>query len=877
MNKQQLANAIWASANRMRSKIDANEYKDYILGFIFYKFLSEQEEKYLIDKYNYTKDDFQYLTENKYDLSVVNNKNEFTALSEDDQAAIETIVDLQSTLGYYIQYEDLFSSWLAAGKNFGIDSVHRALNRFNNNIGLQHKKVFDGIFNTLESGLSNLGNSTGEQTNGITSIIELIKDIPMDDKQDYDVLGFIYEYLISMFAANAGKKAGEFYTPHEVSILMAEIVSYVLRKKQTISIYDPTSGSGSLLINIGKSMSKYIDKSNIKYYAQELKGNTYNLTRMNLIMRGILPNNIETRNGDTLKEDWPYFDENKVYERLYLDAVVSNPPYSQPWNPESMENDPRFAEYGIAPKSKADYAFLLHDLYHLKSDGVLTIVLPHGVLFRGGEEGRIRLNLIEKNNIDAIIGLPANIFYGTGIPTIVMVLRKDKDNDDILFIDASKHFIKDGKNNRLQSSDIKRIVDAYIKREDIEKFARKVSREEIRENDYNLNIPRYVDSNEKAESWDIYASMFGGIPNSELNDFNKLWNTFPSLKNQLFSPINENYSQLNDKDVYKTIFDNEEVNTYINNFSNTLDSFEKYLNQELITNMDSINLHQEEAKISNQLAYAVHDTKLIDFYQAYQLMDNDWKVISNDLEIIQSEGFKAVTEIKPKFITKKQDNKTIEVQDGYMGYILPFELIQETKLHDFKAQLVALEEKMQNTEARIDEIINDISEEEKDTYSYLFAEDTGKLIDKEVKAALKEFKKIAGEEEESFEARIIEWNDLSAEKKDLNREIKAKNEELIQKTMAIYDTLTEQEAKELLSLKWIKPLISSLQGLPRTILETFADNLKKLGEKYESTLMDIENEIKSVSNTLISLIDELDANENDKKGLEEFKKLLSME
>lgn len=320
----------------------------------------------------------------------------------------------------------------------------------------------------------------------------------MDGKQGYDVLGFIYEYLISMFAANAGKKAGEFYTPHEVSLLMSEIVASHLQGKNEIKIYDPTSGSGSLLINIGKSVSKYMaDANNVKYYAQELKENTYNLTRMNLVMRGIKPDNIVTRNGDTLEEDWPYFDDAdpiNSYDPLYVDAVVSNPPYSQAWDPTNKEGDARYARFGLAPKGKADYAFLLHDLYHIKPDGIMTIVLPHGVLFRGGEEGTIRKNLIENNHIDAIIGLPANIFFGTGIPTIIMVLRQKREREDVLIIDASKGYTKEGKNNKLRASDIKRIADTFVKRESIPKFSRTVSREEIRANDYNLNIPRYVDS-----------------------------------------------------------------------------------------------------------------------------------------------------------------------------------------------------------------------------------------------------------------------------------------------------------------------------------------------------------------------------------------------
>lgn len=416
MNKQQLAAKIWESANKMRSKIEANEYKDYILGFIFYKFLSEKEVKYL--KANDWTD--EYLPE----------------LTEEDTDTVESI---QKNLGYFISYDNLFSTWLAKGSDFSVQDVRDALSAFSRLINPTHKKVFEGVFDTLQTGLSKLGDSAASQSKSISELIQLIKDIPMDGKQGYDVLGFIYEYLIEKFAANAGKKAGEFYTPHEVSLLMSEIVANHLKNREKIEIFDPTSGSGSLLINIGKSASKFIEGENkVKYYAQELKQNTYNLTRMNLVMRGIEADNIVTRNGDTLEDDWPYFDENDptgTYNPLYVDAVVSNPPYSQAWNPADKDTDPRYAGYGLAPKGKADYAFLLHDLYHIKPDGIMTIVLPHGVLFRGGEEGEIRKNLIEKNKIDTIIGLPANIFYGTGIPTIIMVLKQKRTNTDVLIVD----------------------------------------------------------------------------------------------------------------------------------------------------------------------------------------------------------------------------------------------------------------------------------------------------------------------------------------------------------------------------------------------------------------------------------------------------------
>ena len=545
MNKQQLAQKIWASANQMRSKIEASEYKDFILGFIFYKYLSDKE--------------IEFLKANDYDDELL------TTVSEDDE---ETVKWVQQNIGYFIAYSDLFTTWLGMGKDFDVSNVRDALSAFNRLISPTHKRVFEKIFNTLETGLSKLGDSSGTQTKAISGLLNLIKDIPMDGRQGYDVLGFIYEYLISMFAANAGKKAGEFYTPHEVSLLMSEIVANHLRGRTEIKIFDPTSGSGSLLINIGQSVSKYMpDTNNIKYYAQELKENTYNLTRMNLVMRGIKPDNIVTRNGDTLEEDWPYFDDNdpiQTYDPLYVDAVVSNPPYSQAWDPTNKEADPRFARFGLAPKGKADYAFLLHDLYHIKPDGIMTIVLPHGVLFRGGEEGEIRKNLIENNHIDAIIGLPANIFFGTGIPTIIMVLRQKRDRNDVLIIDASKGFVKEGKNNKLRASDIKRIADTVASRMSIPKFSRVVSRDEIRSNDYNLNIPRYVDSSEAAEHWDVYASMFGGIPTAEIDELGEYWTAFPHLRGQLFTQSSTPYVSVAVDDIRTAIKQSSDVVAFEN-------------------------------------------------------------------------------------------------------------------------------------------------------------------------------------------------------------------------------------------------------------------------------------------------------------------------
>lgn len=911
MNKQQLANKIWESANKMRSKIEANEYKDYILGFIFYKFLSEKEVKYL--KENDWTD--EYLPE----------------LTEEDS---ETVESIQKNLGYFISYDNLFSTWLSKGRDFSVQDVRDALSAFSRLINPTHKKVFEGVFDTLQTGLSKLGDSSASQSKAISDLIHLIKDIPMDGKQDYDVLGFIYEYLISMFAANAGKKAGEFYTPHEVSLLMSEIVAEYLKDRNEIKIYDPTSGSGSLLINIGKSVAKFIEnENNIKYYAQELKQNTYNLTRMNLIMRGILPDNIVTRNGDTLEDDWPYFDENDpttTYDPLYVDAVVSNPPYSQAWNPTDKDGDPRYARFGLAPKGKADYAFLLHDLFHLKSDGIMTIVLPHGVLFRGGEEGAIRKNLIEQNHIDAIIGLPANIFFGTGIPTIIMVLKQKRSTTDVLVVDASKGFIKVGKNNKLRASDIKKIVDVVTNRESVLKFSRVVSRDEIRNNDYNLNIPRYVDSSEAAESWDIYASMFGGVPLSEINDLEEYWIAFPKLKTALFENTSSNYCRLKVENIKKAIKEHSDVCMFEKKYHEIFSDFDEYLYNELITKMSEINISKAETILSDNIFDRLKDIPLINKYEAYQLLDDNWTKIAVDLEIIQTEGFESTRKVDPRMVLKKKDGKEQEVQEGWVGHVIPFDLVQETLLVDEKTTLRSKENRLIEISSEFSELIDLLSDDDKqkllndnnDAFAvketslalkevlleistpetdileqYLDISSTKDKIDfivnhneicwsemipgkngtyskSEVNKYINKLKLQFEFEEGSYGNIVIYANKLIAEEKELKATIKKDAGVLECKTKETIENLSNELVIKLLKDKWITPLVNSLMNLPDSIVNELVSKLETLTNKYETTLAEIEAQIFKTEVNLSAMIDDLEGNEFDMFGLNEFKKML---
>lgn len=918
MNKQQLASTIWESANQMRSKIEANEYKDYILGFFFYRYLSEQEVA-LMRSEGFTDEQ----------------------MAQEDESDTDYMEHVQNELGYFISYKNLFSTWLSKGSDFDVSDVRDALSDFDANIDEVYRKVFDNIFNTLQTGLSKLGDSAQSQTKSIRGLLKLIKKIPMDGKQDYDVLGFIYEYLISNFAANAGKKAGEFYTPHEVSVLMSEIIADHLKDRETIRIYDPTSGSGSLLINIGHSVAKYMKgEGKIEYYAQELKENTFNLTRMNLVMRGIKPSNIFVRNGDTLQEDWPFFeDSNKesTYELVTVDAVVSNPPYSQKWTPKDAEFDPRFKEYGVAPKTKADYAFLLHDLYHLQDDGIMTIVLPHGVLFRGGEEGRIRENLIEKNRIDAIIGLPEKVFFGTGIATIIMVLKKQRPTTDVLFVDASKGFRKEGKNNKLRACDIKKIVDVIRNRSEVEKFSAVVSKKRIQENGYNLNIPRYVDSSEAETVWDIRATMFGGIPDSEIHELDDFWAAMPGLREKLFETGVPGYQNVRTENIKETILTHPCVDAYRKAFRVAFDDLSDWLKKDLIDDILDVAAEPEKEKITEDVFRRISKLPLAEKYQAYQVLAEKWDVISADLEMIQGEGFTAINQVDPHMVIKKKkadDEEVPEVQDGWEGHILPFELVQKELLQEEFTELQDIDGRLSEISSLYAEIIDSMDPEDKESSAALNEANDGfdtkglrsavaeilADVESEEISTLEEYLKLSKKKEkleyieshdgvqweamakgadgtykksivnnriktlqmdfefpeDSFDEKLVQALKLLDEENGLKQERKDKKDALEKKTKEVIETLDEDTSLHILELKWIIPLVEGLDHLADEIVDEYSGKIISLCEKYRTTYADVENQMVSTNAELYDLLGQLKGPKSDMEGIMEFRDTLGV-
>ncbi len=845
MNKQQLANRIWAAANKMRSKIDANEYKDFILGLIFYKYLCDNEVEYL--KKNNWKDDT---------LPDLVSRNE-----TNDEDTIDQINNILKLRGYYIPYKYLFQNWITKDSDFDVDKLSAALGDFERSITNDYFSIYGGVFNTLRANLSKLGD-VGSQTRTIKDLIKVIKDIPTDGAQDYDVLGYVYEYLISNFAANAGKKAGEFYTPHEVASLMSEIVAEHHKNKKQLNIYDPTSGSGSLLITIGKAVLKHTaDKSNIRYYAQELKENTYNLTRMNLVMRGISPSNIKTRCADSLDEDWPR--DNEKSEPLYVDAVVSNPPYSQQWDPSNHELDSRFIEYGLAPKSKADYAFLLHELHHLKPEGILTIVLPHGVLFRGGEEEKIRKNLIEKNNIDAIIGLPANIFFGTGIPTLVMVLKQQRKADDILIIDASKGFVKDGKQNKLRASDVKRIADCVRDRASIPGFSRLVSREEVRQNGYNLNIPRYVDSTEQAEHFDIYATMFGGIPDAELDTLQPYWDALPSLRNDLFAhEADRPYSSLKTTDIRQTIVQNADVVAFRQKFKATFDGFEDMLHNLLIEQVANVNEKKAQDTIAGDIFRRFEQVPLVDRYAAFQVLSDHWTEIVDDIETIQQDkkdGKDAIQQVETAYKIVKKDDEEIEVVDGEKGRIIPFDLVQHKQFQKELDSIAQHEARLEAIATEIDEQRDNLTDDEKALYLEEEKENTlnKKLIKQEVKEATKKDpktrKEIAQETLAKLQALVALWNEQASEREKIAKE----RNELLTKTKEAIKNLTDEEAAHYLHQKWITPVADAIAQTLETVLTDIEAAVNTLQKKYATNYRCIEEAMTATRTEMQTLVSDL--------------------
>lgn len=912
MDKQKLASTLWSTVEDLRGNVEAYTYKDYILGLLFYKFLSDKEYELLSKEFEFNNDEIAKITEENEDI----------------------VRYCEDNLGYFIEPKYFYRSWVNDSNSFAEDDLITALNAYERHVPEKSKHVFAGVFDTISRNLTSLAPNSNDRTKSLRKLLLALRNIPTINTE-YDVLGYVYEYLISQFSAGAGKKGGEFFTPAEVSTAISRIIDHNLKEKDAISVLDPTAGSGSLLLAVGNTFEKSKHKKDkVKYYYQEITKTTFDMCRQNLVMRGIKPSNMVGRNGDTLGIDYPYFDEKDpkaTYEPVFVDAVVSNPPYSKKYDPNPISESVRFEGYGLPPASKADYAFLLHGLYHLKSDGIMVIVLPHGVLFRN-EEINIRTNLIKKHQIEAVIGLPANIFFGTGIPTTLLVLKKQRADDHIYFIDASKGFIKNGNKNKLRESDIQRIVDAYISKKDIEKYARLVSYEEIEKNEFNLNISRYVSSDEEPEVYDAYGVMNGCIPKKELKEkFKEIWDNFPTLYGALFKEINKDYVVLDNKNIIETIKDNGEVHKAKKSYNEIVDNFTKVLHSFILEDLLRIDLATAQFEIKEKLFQSLENFKLVNRYVAYQSLYENWATTELDIESLHEEGLKVAREVVE---VTKTNNKKEEVFDYWEGRIIPFALVQERFFKEQKYRYEYLENRKSEIKEELDNLISMLDEEDKDKVlndnkdafsskelktelEWVFQDiDTPEisgikayleLLGNRAKKAekvefMRNHKEINWEliekskdgtvsksnmnnyyktvqaayefEEDSYGYILSAAQTLKDEESANNKESKELKQELQDKTVEKTQVLTDEEIYKLLEDKWIKPVRRDLKELLNKVFNNFENDLNATVEKYGSPMKDIEEKEQRVNKELKEQLSNLQGSDANMKAIQNFMELL---
>ncbi|ENL9969476.1 TPA: type I restriction-modification system subunit M [Listeria monocytogenes] len=854
ITSEEIKRRLWDGANELRGSMDASRYKDYMLGLMFYKFLSDKT----LEKYKSMAD--------KGQLSEAELVEEYAK----DRAVHGENLDkmIQSVLGYFVLPEYLYQTWLkdiAIGE-FEVQKVIDSLNNFERTIAVSgDSDDFQGLFSSSTIDLTDtaLGSNLNERSKNIKALIELFQDLNMVALQKSDVLGDAYEYLIGQFAMESGKKAGEFYTPRQVSEVMAQIAA---KTSNITSIYDPTVGSGSLLLTVKKHLKEDIQKD-LNYYGQEKNTATYNLTRMNLLLHGVRPEKMSVKNGDTLSEDWPE-DPSRPAEGVLFDAVVMNPPYSLAnWNKSNLKvSDPRFEIAGVLPPdSKGDFAFLLHGLYHLGQTGTMAIVLPHGVLFRGGTEGEIRKRLLTKNYIDTIIGLPGNLFTNTGIPVCVLILKKNRAiSEPVLVIDASRNFIKVGKQNELQEKDIARIVDTYVERAEKAGYSHLASREEIVENDYNMNIPRYVESIDKEIPHDVDAHLYGGIPQANIDELKTLQTTVKNVLDSALKPIRDGYVQLEKPmdELTNEVLTDKNITTKSDIIREKSEAFIELYWKKLheINNIVDVNPLMEEMLVNIKELLSSFDG--IDVYDGYQVIAEVWKnSLTHDAELIAGGGFYTIGRTRePNMVTKGSGNKKREEQDGWVGAIVPNELIakrfysEELQIiEDKKARLTAVE-------AELSELVEAAKTEDSEENIALFeslkknaeGEPQDSFESKTVKAELKRVTK----ESSSYEL-LKKADGLIAEKSSLGKEIKAKENELKE---AVYErilVLTDEEIDELVFEKWFGTMVDDLVKLIELPLKKELDIIKQLHERYAETLDDIDEESKKLENELEKLMSEL--------------------
>lgn len=856
ITSEEIKSRLWDGANELRGSMDASRYKDYMLGLMFYKFLSDK-----------TLNTFKESSQLGNDMS---ERELVEAYREAHDTYGDTLNNtIQSLLGYYVLPEYLYQTWLMDINNgeFEVQKVTDSLHNFERTIVIEEgADDFKGLFSSSTIDLTDtaLGSNLNERSRNIQSLILLFADLNMVALQKGDILGDAYEYLIGQFAMESGAKAGEFYTPKQVSEVMARIVS---KSSDIRSIYDPTVGSGSLLLTVAKHLDAH-EQRNLSYYGQEKNTATYNLTRMNLLLHGVRPEKMMIKNGNTLAEDWPE-DPERPNEGVQFDAVVMNPPYSvKGWNRFDLTvSDPRFEVAGVLPpSSRGDFAFLLHGLFHLGQEGTMAIVLPHGVLFRGGAEGEIRQRLLEKNYIDTIIGMPSSLFTNTGIPVTVMILKKNRALDEpVLMIDASKNFIKVGKQNVLEEKDIAKIVDTYISRETIDGYSYNVSREEIIENQYNLNIPRYVVQPDEEIPHDVDAHLYGGIPKENIENLHVLNEVAPTILRNALEEIRPNYYELNQEidELTESVLNSKEMKEKATEITERINAYINYYWPTLKQVDDPADVRPLMEEMLVEIKEILTNFKHLNVYDGYQLVAELWgNYLTEDAEKISAGDFYELGRSRePNIVTKGSGKNKREEQDGWIGTLVPTDLIRK-ELYAEEAKLIEeIEAEIAEVESALDELVEAAQVEDSDENEIL-GESLNASKNSFVVGNIRKEIKNYGEDTEEYEL-IQKVLELLSKRTKVNQIRREKTQALDMKVQNRILELTDQEIDQLVYKKWFGDLVEEMTRLIEKPLIEELDTLKELNERYKDTLDDLEvkyNELeemfKEMASQLVVIKDE---------------------